>query len=121
VPKITPVQMWTDYCMSVKANAHIDDLHSPLRLIGQNLKKGFCLLMNNRPEYLTPERRSYSVSNSSDFDSLLDEFNKNNTHNEGIFIGESALSGGIPALYDKERVKPLDSFLGYNVTLKLNF
>jgi hypothetical protein len=114
VPAITAKEKWTNYCIDVKLNANIQDLYSPLRMIGQNLKKGFCLLFNNRPDYLTPDRKTFSVTNSTDFTSLLVEYGQNNTHSEGPFNTDL---NGIPELYDKNDIIPMADFRGYNVTI----
>jgi hypothetical protein len=73
--------------------------------------------VNNRPEYLTPERQQFKIANSTTFNNELLQINKNDTHVQGTQYIDPGFSYNIPSLYDKTIMKPLESFKGYTVKL----
>ena len=99
---------WTNYCKNAANSRVIDDLFNPLRLYGENFRKGFCVIIDNSPDNKLA-LTDYGINNTTDFDNAIKKYKE-----PVVFYNTSNLYITIPALFDSSNIS-LTNYTGYNV------
>lgn len=100
VPTSPPsYQKYFENCGDLADNARLDDLYAPIRVFYQNLKKGFCVDVNNAGDVLSLNN-NFDVQNLREFKLEMQNF-YNDTHplDKSLLYQSSSWNITVPQLY----------------------
>lgn len=109
-------QKYVKSCDDSSNIASLQDLFSPLMVLSVNLKKGFCLAVNNG-NYSETLTQNFSVANTSDFTNLVLTYTNQTDVNNVSFLMPISGNESIPIRYDI--ALQTAGFTGYNVAFNL--
>src|SRR4051812_21348001 len=74
--QIAPQNSYDKYfsnCQNSNTTAKIEDMYNPIRVFYQNVRKGFCIAVNNGNFNKTLDS-NFTVQNTSDFSNLVSQY-----------------------------------------------